>query len=180
MITHTVLFEHMGSNSTTPHTPIGAYLEGSVDLTKIVSRCINSDFDMLCDVLLYEVHTVELPEWLSLEEWIQGRTGWTWLWACNKLPKGTPEVIQRNLLTLKGSYRHALVKLITTDLRSEFRKSLKGQAMVWLTQEPRTQKFQSPLSPKQAEMMIGPRGDREYQSLSDDLYLRLRYNLVLA
>jgi hypothetical protein len=100
----------------------------------------------------WEVHEIELPEWLSTEEYCTSYLKWKYFWGLGANPEW-PETWQR-LLTRKGlstADRLACIQLLKTKkFRSEFRKGLHAQLVNWLNEE----RYPYPFSPKQWDKLV--------------------------
>ena len=99
----------------------------------------------------WEVHEIELPDWLSTEEYCKSFIKWKHLWGLGGNPEW-PEKWQR-LLARGGSPadRLACIQLLKTKkFRSEFRRGLHDQLVTWLTEE----RYPSPFSPKQWDKLV--------------------------
>lgn len=171
-----VLYQHYGENSDTAKSPVREYQEGEVDLGEQITCCLNWDNDMLVKTDKYAVHTVTLPDWLPLAEWIANRTAWRWLWGMGADPEWS-EAWQRGLLRIESSAcRLAAIKLLkTATFRSAFRASLRDQLVAWLETPPLERQYKSPFSPRQWDALVDQWTRREAQSIDTNLYYSGRY-----
>lgn len=100
----------------------------------------------------WEVHEIELPDWLSTEEYCKSFVKWKYFWGLGADPNW-PEKWQR-LLTRGGfspSDRLACIQLLKTKkFRSKFRSDLHAQLVNWLTEE----RYPYPFSPKQWDKLV--------------------------
>lgn len=179
MTTHEILYDAKpNENADSARVPVGVYVPGSVDLTETVTQCANWDFDMLVQNTRYEVLSVELPEWLSPTEWLRNTIEWKYLWAL-KGTKELPEATQRMLLGFQGVRRYVVAKLFTTNLRSEFRMSLRSQIETWFSTPYEERKHDSPLSRRQWEVLVTERDKWAYENLSRNIYYASRYREIV-
>ena len=149
---HQILFEHLGEYSYTPKSPRRIF-ENDVDLdTKTTHTILGYDDFRPCPVQRYEVQEVELPDWLTPQEWLREHVRWGFVWNAHPDVKGWPESWQRFLLTLDEYRREAAVKLLATkSFRSEFRQSLRDQLEDWLAGN---RSYQSPFSTRQWQALM--------------------------
>jgi len=177
-VKHLVLCKKTGENATTAADLIRLYneAEDAALLSVTDSFCVSFDNDMLVSCKVYEVHEVELPEWLSVEEWCANTTKWKYTWGFG-VKKDWPETVQRFVSEVDGEgERLAVVKLLETKkFRSEFRKSLRVQLDAYLATPVAERKFASPFSPKQWECLVDRYVAREASQLSSSLYYRRGY-----
>jgi hypothetical protein len=170
MKTYKIAFEHTGEVSYTAKTPSRVYVEGTIDLTEQKSCILSHDDWRLCSVNRWEVHDVSLPDWLSPEEWISRSVEYKYVWGLGASPDW-PESWHRGLLVLNTTERYAAIKLLATKtFRSAFRKSLRDQIVAWLETPPESRKYASPLSEKQWDAALGPKGVFEAKRLCEALY----------
>lgn len=177
-VKHSVLCKRFGENATTSADPIRLYneVEDAKLLTVTESFCVSFDNDMLVSCKAYEVREVELPEWLSVEEWCANLTKWKYTWGMG-CKKDWPEATQRFILGLKDCKdRLACVKLLETKkFRSELRKSLRDQLDQYIATPAEDRKFKSPFSPKQWDCLIDRYTGREADQISNSLYINRGY-----
>jgi len=99
-----------------------------------------------------EVHEIELPEWLSTEEYCKTYRTWKYFWGLGANPEW-PEKWQR-ILVRKGyspADRLACIQLLMTKkFRSKFRSDLCAQLKTWLEEE----RYPHPFSPKQWDKLV--------------------------
>jgi hypothetical protein len=162
------LCEHRGEYSGTPHTIAKVYEEGSVNLEEKVMRLCNSDFWIEVPVNKYAVCTIELPDWMSEEEYIRNWVDWKYVWG-RGCSKEWPEKWQRFFCQVSAEKCLAMVKLLKVKkFKSEFRKSLRIQLEEWLNSEER--KYPMPFSPKQWSTLVDPYLKNESYRLENNLY----------
>lgn len=164
MKTHEILFEHPGENALIAKSPIAVWNE-QVDLTTKIRGCRSWDDDGFTLVDRYAVLEVELPDWLTPEEWIRSEVHFRF--AFSYTGKEAEESLVRWFAygELPEERKNAIMKLLKTKtFRSSFRESLQKQVLQWLHTSPEDRKFDSPLSPKQWSSLVTvhdlPRGDR--------------------
>jgi hypothetical protein len=171
--TYKVLFESKGELASTPYSAVGEY-SGDVDLTEKVSRLANSDFWMPVTVDRYKVLEVTLPEWLSLAEYLNDEIGWNYLWRAYGVSPEWSESYQRGFKSMRTRYGevgiYAAAKLLSTNLRSEFRKSLRNQLVTWLDTDADARSFDSPFSERQWRALCNEYVAREARSRSEAVY----------
>jgi len=172
--TRQVLYSKQGENLPTPPSPIGPWT-GQVDLETTEMFCAHHDDDRLVESLKYSVREIQLPEWLSTEEYCANAdyVKWQFLWAFGASPDWS-EACQRFLLNLDGASQLACIKLLKTKaFRSEFRKSLYQQLMDWIWSSER--KHPSPFSPKQWDCLVDVYTRRAAHQLGEQLYHNIHY-----
>jgi len=175
MKTHQIAFEQTGEYSTTPKTPSRVYVEGEINLTATKTCTLTSDDWRPCEELRWEVRKVSLPDWLSPEEWVKSWVAFKFLWGLGA-SKDWPESWQRGLIALPMAERYAAIALLgTKNFRSEFRKSLRDQIVAWCETAPESRKFKSPLSVRQWDAAIGPRGAQAAKRAGESLYHDNKY-----
>jgi hypothetical protein len=114
----------------------------------------------------WEVHKIELPDWLSTEEYCTSYVKWKHFWGMGADPEW-PEKWQR-LLARNGSPadRLACIQLLKTKkFRSQFRNGLHDQLVNWLNEE----RYPSPFSPKQWNKLVNKYVGRRAAQLEADL-----------
>ena len=152
MKTHTILYQHLGELSYTEKQPVSVYT-GQVDLSEEKNCLYSNDDWRLTPVKKYAVKDVELPDWMSPEEWLYNCNYLKWhrLWSFRGT-KELPETWQRKLLQIDGKQLTACAKLLTASLRSPFRQSLREQLVGWLNKE--ENEYPSPFSWRQWESLL--------------------------
>jgi len=176
--TYDVLFDgKCNENATSARVAVGAYVPGTVDLEEIVYQCASSDNDMLVSNKRYEVRTVTLPEWLSLEEWLRTNISWAFLWNDARIIE-LPEEFQRGLMKMSGDgLREACVTLLATkNFRSGFRLSLRNQLVEWLVTPEDKRAYRTPFSPRQIEKLVTARDGFNGKNRATRTYYAVRYN----
>jgi hypothetical protein len=156
MTKHQILFSRKNNeNATTALDPVAPWA-GQVDLNETGTFCASSDWDMLVTEKLYAVREVELPEWMSADEWCRNYITWKYVWASG-VELTWSEAWQRGLARLSFADRYAACKLLRTKkFRSEFRKSLRDQIVAWLEAAPEARNYASPLSDRQWAAIAAP------------------------
>ena len=99
----------------------------------------------------WELHEIELPEWLSTKEYCRSYIKWKHFWGLGGDPEW-PEKWQR-LLSRGGSPadRLACIQLLKTKkFRSKFRSDLCAQLVNWLNEEC----YPTPFSPRQWDKLV--------------------------
>lgn len=152
-----LLLEHKGENAPTPREPIGEW-KGQVNLSEKVYRCINWDFDALIEVNRYEVITVEVPEWITIEDIlnIKFMTSYKYYQAFGgnvNFGKKTIEAIM--MMPLPEQKLSAIQLLNTKSFKSDFRKSLYDQLIRWIDTDEK--KYNCPFTFKQWECLLNQR-----------------------
>jgi hypothetical protein len=166
-----VLFSRKNNeNATTALYPVGAYTPGAVDLDAESTHCVSFDNNMLVSCKTYEVRTVQLPEWLSPDEWASSVTKWKYAWG-RGVQQAWPEAWQRGLLGFSGPQQVACAKLLKTKkFRSAFRESLRDQLVAWLETPSEERKYGSPFSWKQWDCLVTSYDARKAKSTDSWLY----------
>lgn len=181
MVKHQILFVHEGINSGTAKTPryVVTAVEGNtatlangqtVDLTEQKTCCLYHDDDRPVNVDYYAVGEVELPEWLSAEEWLRDTTKWKYVWGFD-VPKTWPEAWQRGVAGFGQADKLACVKLLNTkSFRSDFRRSLRDRLVEWLETPAGERRYDSPFSDRQWDCLVNRYVKREAEQISSALY----------
>lgn len=146
MKTVNIWFHNYGEVSYTSMSPVREWHEGD-PIEKYDTRLLSSDDFGLTTVKVSEVRQVELPDDLSIDGYCQEHFSFDRLWAHAGM-KEMPIEWQWKLIAKVniGPARTACVKLLTTNLKSSFRISLKEQLIKWLNNE---SKHAQPFSPNQ-------------------------------
>lgn len=167
-ITHTILMHHSGECSTTPHDPsrvvaevrgnIAVLDDGSeVDLTE-TKDCIHSHDDWRGVITnRYGLCTVELPEWLTPQEWCRRSIDYKYAMA-RGMDLAWGEKWCRTFMTWRPTVQLAAAKLLNQNrarMRSSFRISLYEQIVAFM-EDPDGSPYDSPLSPRQVGCLIQP------------------------
>jgi hypothetical protein len=143
------------------------------------SFCRNWDDDMLVKAKVYETRQVNLPDWMSLDEWLKTNIAWSFLWIQigSEMANTLPESWQRTFLMWNDSKVLSCVKLLNTKtFRSELRRSLCEQLKTWLDTPKELRKFESPFSSRQWEVICDERVARDAKRTSQNLYNSLKYS----
>ena len=152
-MTKTVIFltKQLGENSDTSQDIVDVWRGlNSVDLSEQVMCCLNSGDDRLVPTWRYGFRLVDLPDWLSAEEYQRHDVEWSYAWA-RGVDVDWPETWQRALMRMPDrGERIALIDLLRVKaFRSEFRRSLRFQVEAWLDTPVEERRFETPLSPRQ-------------------------------
>lgn len=173
LVTHQILFEHRGEVSYTQPDPARPYTPGEVDLEEEKQALYSSDDWRLTKVKRWQVREVELPAWLSPQEYCRDITlqvRLKFLWGFGADPDW-PEAWQRALAFFGETERLACVKLLKTKtFRSEFRASLRRQLVAWLEADPEARQYDSPFSRRQWEALCDCYTQREARQRGERLY----------
>lgn len=166
MTTHEILFEHRGEISYTSHDPVAVWT-GQVDLNETKGAILSNDDWRQVSVNRYSTAKVELPYWLSPEEWLHSTVAWKYTWGMG-VEQSWPENWQRALLRLSSEETYACAKLLKTkSFRSEFRAKMRMQLVAWLEGH---SDFAHPFSPRQLDAVLGNYGAREAKRQAEYLY----------
>jgi hypothetical protein len=174
-----VVFSRKGNEfSTTRMDPIDLY-DSSVwtdaKLAQQSSYCWHSDDWRLVEANDYAVSNVELPEWLSAEDYVKHHTSWKYVFGFCK--DGIKTTIDKNfLIWLRDSgasecEKLAMIRLMETQtFRSDFRKSMKDRIVEFVNTSADKRQYNSPLSPRQMDCIMGPQTGIEARRISSNLY----------
>ena len=159
------VFEHFGENATTPYTPTCEYRNFTGDIEEKVSRFAFWDDDQkFTSIPRYKVLDIEIPIWMTFDEWAKEEYISLRSLIRDGLPKDTPKHYYRKIKKLKGFGKYSAVKLLSPRLRSDFRKSLKEQLIKWLDGE---NDYDSPFSDKQWGCF---KGQADFKRLDNNIY----------
>ena len=154
LTTRSVLYvRNDGDSLTNPMIPLGPWV-GQVDLSTMGNYSSPESKKTLVQAPKYEVHEIELPEWLPTERYCGDYIRWSRLWGYGADPEW-PESWQRLLVLINGDpqAKIACIDLLNTKkFRSEFRSSLRDRLVTWL-EDPEA-RFPSPFTPKQWDKLI--------------------------
>ncbi len=188
MKTHTVLYSRKNNeNSTTPPYPVGEWVDGKcvrkgqvteIDLEATSTHCLYSDDDRLVECKTYSLCSVMLPDWLSVDEWIDNTVAWKWAWSIGAKPNEWPERWQRALAyEISGTVeRLGCAKLLNTkNFRSTFRQSLRDQLVKWIETPVDEREYRSPFSPAQWESVCDRHTAIEARRLDQRCYSNREY-----
>lgn len=154
MKTHQILFSHRGECWTTQHDPVAVYVEGMVDLDQKRDVIQSHDDWRGMQINQYQVAGVNLPDWLSPDEWLRNVIEWKYVWGIPGFDPETPEQIQRAVYAMPIRLRPTIYKLLSTkNFKSEFRRSLAVQVFEWAATPSWERKFKLPLSDRQLESL---------------------------
>ncbi|HVM48620.1 MAG TPA: hypothetical protein VMU04_11370 [Candidatus Acidoferrum sp.] len=183
---HRILLEHIGENSTTSPTPIAGIerVEGdtvtasrrgktfTVSLAEQKTCCMSFDNDMLVTVTKYHVAEIEMPDWMTPDEYVSHHTSYQWYVGFGAQP-GWPRQWFFRLKELGETARFGAIKLLNVKkFRSPFRMSLRSQLEAWLN-DPHPQ-YSSPFSSRQWESLLDVYTCREAKSRSNNIYWAVR------
>jgi hypothetical protein len=163
---YSLLLKQLGENSTTRPDPVALVVahDGdqvtarrgqetyTVNLQAKTHCCISADWDMLTEVNLYALGEVEVPDWMTCDEYLSHQTEWKYYCGFGG-QLAWPRQWFFRLIKLDESAKYAAMKLLNVKkFRSSFRMSLRSQLEAWLNDpEPR---YQSPFSPRQWEVLL--------------------------
>jgi hypothetical protein len=148
-----LLFKRFGENQNTELSPIKEYVEETDAELLVETRncCVSAFNDMLVECNLYDVRDVEIPDWLTVDEYLHGRVSKC---SIQLFMQFYPNLIQKfgrnafKLSVLPYEYEVALDKFCKTKtFKSEFRKSLFEQVKAWVEMD--EPEYKNPLSYKQ-------------------------------
>ena len=175
---HKILFtrEH-NENADTALDPVRVYTEEDAPLLDKTSwYCINWDNNGLTQCHVHAVHEIDLPDWLSPEEWLQDVTGWKYLWVF--IGRDADEATQRAFKPWSGPRKVAAWKLLQTKkFRSEFRASLAEGLRYWISASPDIRPV-SPFTPRQWECIVTSYDVIEAKRTESSAYYAGRYSTV--
>lgn len=156
MAKHQILFSRKNNeNATTALDPVAPWAN-QVDLNETGTFCASADWDMLVTEKLYQVREIDLPDWMSADEWCRSYIEWKYVWASG-VEREWPQTWQRGLAKLSFADRFSACKLLRTkNFKSAFRKSLRDQIVAWLEAPAEARKFASPLSERQWSAIAEP------------------------
>lgn len=167
---HKILFQHFGENAGTEKDPI-AVGSCQVDLSTQARVCWSFDDNRIVEVNLYQVRDIVLPDWLRPEEWITHHVDFRYAWA-RGMKADTPEGRARRLMKLGPTKQYMCFKLLATKkFRSEFRKSLCEQLVMWLDGN---SEHDQPFSGKQWELLITQYDANDCKRIDDVVYRNKR------
>jgi hypothetical protein len=152
MKTVSILCRHYGELTYTAKSPVREWTSADpVDLTE-QKPCIFSPDDFR-NVMVnkWEVRPVEVPDWMTGDEYAQHHIQWDGLWTV-KGAKDMPQEWQVYLALYvdNPTERLALAKLLAVqNFRSDFRRSLRDQVVTYIETAPDQRKYSRPLSWKQ-------------------------------
>ena len=181
---HRILLEQLGENSTTSPDPVAAVVSVDGDMATVVRHgkqrtvslkeqktcCFSFDNDMLVPVTRYTLGEVDLPDWMTCDEYLSRQTDWKWYLGFGGKP-GWPRQWFSRLSGLGEAPRVAAIKLLNVrNFRSPFRMSLRSQLEAWLNDpQPR---YASPFSRKQWDAVLDVHTHRAAINTSKALYWR--------
>jgi hypothetical protein len=164
---HKLLLQHCGENATTSHEPVAAVLsqEGdlvtarwpngktdTVNLNEEKTVCMAWDWDMLTKIRRWELGEQDLPDWMSVDEFLINQVAWKYYLGFGANPDW-PRGWFHRLIKLGENAKYAAIQLLKVkSFRSGFRASLREQLEGWLN-DPQP-KYASPFSPRQWEAIL--------------------------
>lgn len=174
-----VVFSRKGNEfSTTRMSPVDVYnptVWTDAKLDEEGTYCWHSDDWRLVEAKNYNVADVEIPEWLTAEEYIKHNISWKYVFGFCK--DGVKTTIDRNfLLWLRDSgasecEKLAMIRLMETQtFRSDFRKSMKDRIVEFVNTPADKRQYNSPLSPRQMDCIMGPQTAFSARRISSNLY----------
>lgn len=145
-----ILLEHLGEVSYTDKSPKAVYEEGMVDLDEQVNALLSNDDWRLVKVNRWAVVEIDMPSWMNPNEYIRQFYDWDSFWRINGAIN-LPENIQRWLIYEPDRVAaRALAKLLAkVPPRSEFKRSLRAQALKWFQTPDDERQYPKPLSSRQ-------------------------------
>ena len=190
---HLILYQRLGENANTSLSPLGP-IEGerdglvlyrtpycqdvqTADLTRTDLFCAYFDDDRLvrCDV--YGTEIVDIPDWLDPLRWIVDEVEWRHLWGqmayANAPRDAFDETAQRWFFPRSPAVQYAMIRLLRARperMRSELRIKLRQQVLDWLAQAPDPRQYESPLSRRQMEVLVGDRERIESRRIEEAIY----------
>jgi hypothetical protein len=82
---------------------------------------------------LYAVQEIEIPEWMTPEDYIAQEHNWKWYTKIGGTEDLGKQAFEKITRITNGALRLACIKLLKTKkFRSDFRKSLKSQLLTWI------------------------------------------------
>ena len=150
------LGELLGAYSTTDYNPMKVY-EPSKDKEKLKEKTTktwtSSDW-RLVEVPRYKVLEIEIPDWMSPEEYLDTHTqiGWKYYKIAGGAEKLGREAFKKLSWFKDKPLLVAVLRLLKTKrFRSKFRESLRDQVLDWIEGK---SKYDSPLSKKQRDALV--------------------------
>jgi hypothetical protein len=153
-VTHAILYRHDGEEMGTPRRPVAVYTE-QVDITETKQGILSSDDWRPVTFTKWEVRAIDLPAWLTPEEWLKDPLAWQDTFAI--ADPDWPEHWLRWMASpdVHPNQRRAAARLLKTkQFRSDFRASLCDQIITWLETDPEERQYPSPLSWKQWACLV--------------------------
>jgi hypothetical protein len=100
---------------------------------------------------MWAVEEIEIPEWMTPEEYIAREHAWKWYTKIGGTEDMGKQAFEKLTRITNGALRLACVKLLKTKtFRSEFRKSLKNQLLNWIEKG----EYALPFSWKQEKALV--------------------------
>ncbi len=179
---HKILLQHFGENSTTSKTPAAEVISQDGDLVTVRRNgqtetvclkdkktcCLSFDNDMLVQADKYAVGEVDLPDWMTVAEYLRHQVAWKWFLGFGGQPTWPRQWFYR-LDGLGETQRYAAIKLLNVkNFRSPFRMSLRSQLEAWLNDP--NPKYESPLSRRQWDALLDGHTCIAAQRISKALY----------
>ncbi len=146
-----ILFVRYGENITTELSPLKPYNEETDRaLLEVTDRyCFSYDDNRLVTENKYELREIDLPDWLSTEDYTARSNYFKWNFIlaytdlCEKLQEKTYKIYPLEFWQISALGNLFKVK----SFRSDFRRSVFNQVCDWLSQD--NPKYRSPLSDRQ-------------------------------
>ncbi len=176
-----ILFIHYGENFGTAKSPFAKVLSvdghiatierkgvsEKVDLRTEKTVCLGFDDDRLTGTELYRVREIELPEWMTVEFYIEYEVALKYFVGLGGSLEWAEQWVTK-LLTFPETRKFVCFKLLNTkNFKSEFRKSLRDQLEKWLNGG---SEFSSPFSDRQWASLTDNYSVREANRISRNLY----------
>ena len=116
-------------------------IKGTIDLNEKVDRFVSWDCNIPTSVPRYKVATIQLPKWLTFDEWNNNHIAWKYTWGMG-VSKEWSENRQRKMFSMMRVNKTmvlAITKIVNSRPRKDSRKKLKDQVTKWL--DSKSQKF---------------------------------------
>ena len=120
-------------------------------LSKKVDKIISNDNWMIVTVPKYEMEEIDIPSWLSVDEYIKKHITWKYFLYMFKDNGENDEKLARKFFPNHDYSRFCIVKLYQSNPRTKYKRSLKNQVEQWIEDD--DTKFDLPLSPKQIKSL---------------------------
>lgn len=125
------------------------------------------------DALRWSFLSVDLPDWLSVDEYIRYHVAWEFGWA-QGIRKAWAEGWQRDVLALEGPCRVAAADLINSRPdRSAFHGRMRQRLATYLNTPPKDRKWDSPFGGRQWARLIDGRIRRMARTMAESTYNEL-------
>jgi hypothetical protein len=167
-MTRKILLQQLGENATTAPDPVADVLSQhgdtvtalwpgettprTISLQEKQTCCLACDNDLLVSVPKYAVTEMDLPEWMSPNDFLYHQTAWRYFKGFGG-QADWPRPWFFRLSKLGEAQKYAAIQLLKVrKFRSRFRQQLRSQLETWLNEpEPR---FPNPFSRKQWNCLL--------------------------